>query len=191
MEPLKRPLRDDELIAQLFSREEAVLERVAQQYGALYTRVLRMLLRDASDVEECGNDVLLALWNTIPPQRPRNLCAYLCTLARRIGIDRYRYNTREKRGDGAVVLLSELSDALPATSMDAEARAGELSALLSAFLDDLPTEERVLFVRRYVALEEVGELARRYHLRENAVSARLYRTRQKLKKFLEKEGYPL
>jgi RNA polymerase sigma-70 factor (ECF subfamily) len=188
MELFARPMSDEEIVALFYARDERALDAVTRQYGWRYVKILRALLRDGSDVEECGNDVLLALWNTIPPQRPRSLAAYVCTLARRIGINRYKHNTRQKRGDGAVVLLSELGDALPDAGEGRSVCSEELARLLSDFLDGLSPTDRVLFVRRYVALESVGEIARRFGLRENAVAVRLHRTRAKLKAFLNQEG---
>ena len=63
-----------------------------------------------------------------------------------------------------------------------------MQAVLSDFLRDLDPETEILFVRRYMYLESVAELARRFELDENRVSVKLYRARKKLKKVLEKEG---
>ena len=112
---------------------------------------------------------------------------HIAKLARRIGISRFRYNTRQKRNGGYTLILSELEEALPDNN-GYESNEGEISALLSEFVGSLDTVTRVLFLRRYVYLESVPSLAKRFDMTENNVSVRLHRARTKLKKFLGKEG---
>ena len=182
-------MNDTRIVDMLFERKEAALEEVSLKYARLYQRILREMLTDEQDVEECANDVLLAVWNSIPPNRPDSLSAYLCKLARRIGTDRLRYMTRQKRNTGYWISLSELEECLPAeTSSDENAMNSEtIRAVLAEFLCDLDPETEVLFIRRYVYLESVAQLAKRFDMTENLVSVKLYRARKKLKKRLEKE----
>lgn len=181
---------DNRIIERLFERDDTALDEIAKQYSRLYQGVLRGVLSDDGDIEECGNDLLLAVWNTVPPQRPVSLPAYLCRIARRIGIDRLRYNTRQMRSTEYTVTLSELSDCLPAAAADAAAQEdGEAIRLtLSRFLRELEPETQILFIRRYLYLESVTDLAQRFDLTENRISVKLYRARKKLKTLLEKEG---
>ena len=89
-------MEDSKIVEMLFERDENALEEISRKYSRLYTGVLRETCRDESDVSECANDCLLATWNSIPPNRPNNLGSYLCKIARRIGINKYRHNTRQK-----------------------------------------------------------------------------------------------
>ena len=181
---------DVRIIELLFARSESALEEVSRKYSRLYMRILGGILVDAHDGEECANDLLLAVWNSIPPNRPRSLLAYVCKLARRIGIDRFRYNTGKKRNGEYTVSLTELSECLPSDEPVAEdgERTSRIREVLSEFLRDCDAETRVLFVRRYVFLESVAELASRFALAENRVSVKLYRARKRLKKLLAREG---
>lgn len=185
-------MTDREIITYLFERREYVLTEIASKYSRLYTSILREALNDERDVEECANDVLMALWNSIPPNDPRDLTSYICSVARRIGIDRYRYNTRDKRGNGYTVMLSELEESLPDLSPDASVEAYEdneaIKRALEIFMKTLDTETRVLFIRRYFYFESIASLADRFNMKENNVAVRLLRARKKLKKILEKEG---
>ena len=182
-------IEDKRIIDLLFARSENALDELSCKYSRLYRNILRQLLGNESDAEECANDVLLAVWNSIPPNRPDNLPAYLCKIARRIGINRARYRTRQKRNADYTVLLSELDDCIPdRDSPDGQETEGEtIRAVLSDFLRGLDKETRVLFVRRYIYLETVASLAERFGLSENHVSVKLFRARKKLKKLLEKE----
>ena len=184
-------MEDGEIVEMLFERDENALDMVRDKYSYLYIGMLRQTLSDENDIEECANDVLLSLWRSIPPTRPRSLPAFISSLARRIGIDRYRYNTRPKRGNGYTVLLSELQECLGDSwePVDTEEEDREwLGEVLTAFLRELNDESRILFVRRYYYMENVKSLAKRFGLTENYVSVNLCRTRRKLKKRLEKEA---
>jgi len=87
-------------------------------------------------------------------------------------------------------MLSELGDCLPAEEMsESRNEDGEtIRSVLSAFLRGLEPETEILFVRRYMYLESVTDLAKRFDLDENRISVKLYRARKKLRKMLEKEG---
>lgn len=176
---------DKQIIELLFCRSETALDQISLNYSNLISTVLNGILSDKSDIDECKNDVLLAIWNSIPPQNPDSLCAYITKLARRIGIDKLRYNTRGKRDIKNVVPISELEDCLPAQELDDD---GEIAKILSDFIKSLDAQSEILFIRRYVYLESVSSLANRFELDENLVSVKLYRARKKLKKALEKEG---
>ena len=184
-------MKDDQILSALLDRKESALDQLNLSYGRLFRSILWEILEDNQDVEECANDTLLAVWNSIPPNRPQNLPAYICKIARRIGIDRLRYRTRKKRGSGYAVALSELENCLPDTQISNPEDSLHIRNVLSQFLRELDIVTRVLFIRRYIWLESISGLAERYHMAENTVSAKLSRARKKLKKVLEKEEITL
>ena len=67
----------------------------------------------------------------------------------------------------------------------------ELSAAIDRFLRTLPARECNIFLRRYWYVDGVTEIAARYNMKENTVKSVLYRTRERLRVFLEKEGIAL
>lgn len=180
---------DGKIIDLLFERAENALEEVARKYSRLYGGILGEVLDDNGDREECANEVLLAVWDSIPPNRPESFPAYLCKIARRIGINRLKYNTRQKRNTSHIASLSELSECIPdrMSLLFADEKSEGIRAVLSEFVRGLDPETRVLFVRRYVYLETAASLAERFAMSENHVSVKLFRARKKLKKRLEKE----
>ncbi len=184
---------DLKIIDLLWERSETALDEISLKYSRLYRGIIREILIDDRDTDEAANDVLLAVWNSIPPNRPDSLSAYVCKLARRIGIDRFRHNTRQKRNSGYTVALSELEECLPAEALtdDAEEKSELIRTVLSDFVRSLDPETQILFIRRYIYLETVTDLAKRFEMKENRISAKLYRTRKKLKRMLEKEGITL
>ena len=63
----------------------------------------------------------------------------------------------------------------------------ELGNVMNAFLESLPRETRLIFLRRYWHADTIAEIAARYGLNESKVKMQLSRTRTKLRTYLEKE----
>ena len=171
-------------------RKESALDALSDKYSRLYNDVIRRIVQDECDVNECANDVLLAVWNSIPPNKPDNLSSYVCKIARRIGIDRLRYVKRQKRDPDYLIALSELNDCLP-NNLQSELvddKSEIIRSVISDFVRELEPKSQILFVRRYVYLESVESLSKRFGIKENNISAVLYRARKKLKKALEDKG---
>lgn len=183
---------DFKIIDLLFERDEKALDQISGKYKSLYKSILLKILNDSEDISECENDVLLAVWNSIPPNRPNNLSAYICKIARNISINKLKYNTRQKRSAGYKLVLEDLSECIPDNSGDGSiekiSENKEIGKVISSFLRTLDIESRILFVRRYFYLETVAELSKRYGYSENKISVKLFRARTKLYKYLEKEG---
>ena len=66
--------------------------------------------------------------------------------------------------------------------------AGELAELIDRWLRGLEREERALFIRRYWNGDSVKLLAGELGLRPNALTKRLLRLREGLRRELEREG---
>ena len=178
-----RPLTDAEIVALYLSRNEAAIEHTDRNYGAYCMSVAMNILNNRSDAEECVNDTYLQAWRSIPPQRPTVLRLFLGKITRRLAIDKYRSN--KSRNRDFEVALEEISEFLPAPEEDD----GTLPTLLAEFLTTLPAEERNLFVLRYYHGHTVARLSKAFGMKPNNLSARLYRTREKLRGYLSERGY--
>lgn len=185
-------LPDDGGIVGLFeARDEEALRQTEKAHGALIRRVASRFLDDGRDCEEVVSDVLLAAWNAIPPHRPDSLPAFLVTLARRAAISRLRAENRAKDVPREhLLVLEELEEILPDSgSPEGEVIAKELAASISAFLKTQPARRRAVFLYRYYASCSVEEISRRLSLGRSTVEKDLKKTRDALKKQLEREGY--
>lgn len=183
---------DDKIIALFFARSEQAIIALAAKYGKLCQMIAGNILGNQLDAEECVNDTYLAAWNTIPPQKPNPLRTYLCKITRNIAVTRYHANTAQKRNSHYDIALDELEDCLYcADTAESQVLAKELSHLLDRFLTGLDKRSRVIFVRRYWFAESVEQIAKDFGMRPNSVSVQLSRMRNKLRKFLIKEGYLL
>lgn len=182
--------QDVHIIEQLNARDQQAIPALEQAYGSLCRTVIRSVLDSQRDTEECLQDVWLTVWNRIPPEHPALLRPWVCRIARNLALKRYHANRADKRNGQYDALLDELSEVLPAgETVESTVDAKELAALLNLFLSELDETSRVLFVRRYWYGERVDQLANAMGLRPNTAAARLKRLREKLKFFLEKEGY--
>jgi RNA polymerase sigma-70 factor (ECF subfamily) len=66
-----------------------------------------------------------------------------------------------------------------------------LGEALNRFLASLDLQKRNIFVRRYWYMDSVSDISRRYSVSESKVKTTLFRCRNKLREFLEKEGYTI
>ena len=178
---------DKQIICLFFERSEQAITELSQKYGDLCMKIARSILNDPQDAEECVNDAWLGAWNSIPPQTPDPLRAYVCRIARNCALKRLRANSALKRGSRFQVSLSELEDCIPDNSLDEQLSAGELSAQINAFLAGLSRDDRVMFVKRYWFAETIAEIADGFGITESNASVRLSRIRRKLHQYLNRK----
>lgn len=183
-------MEDRQIIALYFLRSEDAISATERKYGAYCFSIARNILQDPEDALEAVNDTYLGAWNAIPPHKPQSLAAFLGKITRRISINKWQAAHAQKRGGGEIPLaLEELSECIPSPMDPEQAFAGkELSALLNRFVRELPETERKIFLCRYWYLEPVKVTARRFGFSQSKVKSMLFRTRNKLKTELEKEG---
>ena len=182
---------DDQKIVDLYwARDEDAILHTQRKYGGSCLTIANNILNNSQDAEECVNDSYLKVWNLIPPERPRSLFAFLSRIVRNISLDRYRFNRADKRSRHADVMFSELEECISDESLADVSEEGVVDAL-NRFLVTLDQETRLLFVRRYWYMDSNQTLAKTFSLSENVIRQRLFRAREKLKEFLEKEGIGL
>ena len=180
---------DDIKIVDLYwARNEKAIDESDKKYGNMLRSLSHSLLSSREDAEECVNDTYLDAWGAMPDARPQFLGAFLAKITRRISVDRYRRDHREKRG-GVDNLLSELSECIPADDgYEKEWDSREIRETLNAFLASLTKEKRVIFVLRYFYSKPVSEIAAQTEISVSNVKVTLHRLRLELKERLEKEG---
>ncbi len=186
-------MEDNRIIELYMERSEKAIEETAKKYGRYCHYISFGILGSDEDAKECVNDTYLRTWNAIPPARPNLLKTFLGKIVRNLSLNRYEKMTAEKRGGGQVPLvLSELEECIPAGN-DTEQIVTDLvlKNVLNEFLKNLPQDTRRLFVRRYFYLSPIKEIAADFQMSENQVTVRLFRTREKLRVLLEKEGITL
>jgi RNA polymerase sigma-70 factor (ECF subfamily) len=182
----------DEAIIRMFTaRQEQALTETESRYGKWSRRLAFRILGDRQDAEECANDVLMQLWDSIPPVIPQSLPAYISTLTRHTALNRFEERKAAKRGGGQMAsALDEIAPFLADPEQDMEDSFTEIALrdALTAFLGTLPAENRLIFLARFWSFQPVAEIAAEHGMSVGAVKMSLKRTKDKLRKYLKKEG---
>ena len=190
----RRKILDNEQIVELYLlRDQSAIERTAEKYGHRLRSLAFNIVQDRQTAEECENDTYLEAWNSIPPHEPRNyLYAFLARIARHISLNRCRSRNRLKRSAFVCELSSEIEQCIPAPD-DMQCRIDDmtLQEAINGFLETLDEEKRHVFLRRYWYLDSVVAISKRYAFSQSKVKTMLFRIRNELRKYLEKEGYEL
>lgn len=180
-------MTDNEIIALLENRSEKGLSELSKKFTRLIMKITRGILSSAQDAEECANDTLLAVWNAIPPDKPDNLAAYICKIARRKTINRLRYNTAPMRNSD---LLTELDECLPSNlrSVEEAAELSELTDALNSWLNTLSEQHKRLFMERYFNAQTIKDAAKSCSMTLTAATSALSRMRASLKAYLDERS---
>lgn len=183
---------DEEKLIDLFwRRNEDAIRSAAAAYGNALTALAVRITGNADDAQECVNDTYLAAWNSIPPTRPRSIFAYLGKICRHAAFDLVDKRNAEKRSARLLELSQELQQCIPDRMAEAQLESRWIGTAINRFLGTLSTRERQIFLRRYWYGDSVNDIAAALGIRQGAVKTRLFRTREKLKTYLEQEGIDL
>ena len=183
---------DDEKIVQLYwNRDEQAIPATSEKYGAYCASIARNILGNPGDAEECVNDTYMSAWNAMPPHRPGVLSAFLGNLTRNLSLNRYKYNSADRRGGGEIpAVLDEMAELVSDPGgVEQEMDRRELVEEINAFLGKLSKDQRGIFVCRYWYFDPVYQIAARYGMTENRVSVTLNRLRGKLRSHLLERGF--
>ena len=185
-------MEDSAIIDLYWARDQYAISASDEKYGALCRKLSQNILSSREDAEECVNDTWHRAWDTMPPQRPGSLRAYLAKIVRNLSISRWRKNAAQKRGGGRTEeLLSELGECLLSPDGDpaAETEKRELTRSIDAWLSAQTEADRYLFLRRYWYGDPVQEIQRT--MGRTGCAQRLHRLRLSLRSWLEKEGFSI
>ncbi len=185
-------MQDYEIVDLYWARSENAISQTDNKYGRYCRKIAMNIVSSNEDSEECVNDTYMSAWNTMPEERPDLLAPFLAAITRNHALDMYRKTHSQKRGAGELPLaLDELTDIAGGSTTEEMVDISMLTAHINSFLADLESTARKVFVRRYFYVDSLADIAKAYGMSEAGVKSQLFRLRQKLKEFLEKEGYEL
>ena len=183
-------MKDHDIVNLYWNRNEEAIQKTQQKYGSYLSKVAYNILADFEDSVECVNDTYLAAWNSMPPQRPSILSSYLAKITRQIAIDYFRKKNAAKRyASEYAISLEELGDTFTGgTTPEQVLDAKVLDDAINQFVCTLSDDVQRAFVGRYFFLDSLKDVATYCGMKESKLKSLLYRTRQKLKAHLIKEG---
>ncbi len=184
---------DEHIVNLYFDRNETAITETKNKYEKYLFKIAYNILANIEDSNEGVNDTYFAAWNAMPPHRPTVLGTFLGKITRRISIDIFRKRRSLKRQAGEYAIsIDELSECIPSGSIpEEEYEVKQLTRTINAFLRELSEVERNLFICRYFYLDSLKDSSKYCSVKEGTAKSILSRTRQKLKKYLENEGYTI
>lgn len=180
-------MEEQKLLDMLLARSDRAVQELEGQYGRLVGMIANNILGSPEDASECTNDTWLAVWNSIPPNRPDSLMNYVCRIAKNIALKRFRDDHRRKRS-GMTVALDELADCLAGVSLEDAYAEQEIIRAMNVYIGTLDKENRFIWVCHFWTGASAEEIAERLGMTKGAVVNRLSRMRKGLRKYLGQEG---
>ncbi len=180
-------MEDEAILDLFFARDENAITATSEKYGKGLSTLAYTITEDRSDTEECVSDTYLTAWNKIPPTRPSYFYAFLSKITRFLAFGIVDKRRAAKRSGIVVELTEELAASIPAP----DGTENELPHLLDTFLRTLDTDSRLIFLRRYYWCDPVETIAALTGRSPSGITSLLFRTRKKLQRYLEQEGYTI
>lgn len=168
---------EKQLLQCILEDPQTGLAELLSRYGGLLNGLVRRVLPDERDAEECLSDILVQCWQQAQHLTTREipLKAWLMVMARNKALDHYRSLRRHKAEplpEDFELLASEL----------VEPYQSEAETIIAELVDALPPPDREIFLRRYYGLQSSREIARALGMEEHNVNVRLSRGRARLKR---------
>ena len=183
---------DDNYLVELFwQRDRLAIPKTDKKYGRFCFGIAKNIVNLTEDAKECVNDTYLALWDSIPPNRPAVFPAYIAKTVRNISLKKRRNGLFQKRKcETEPLALDELDQVIGATDTHEDTvDARELSKSIDCFVKSLELLHKSAFVGRYFFGDSIKRIASYTGKSEAAVKMMLVRTRKELKEHLIKEGF--
>lgn len=182
-------VEDKNIVDLYWNRKDSAIVETSEKYGSYLFKISFNILYSKEDSEECVNDTYLKAWNSIPPNRPNLLKAFLGKITRNLSIDLYRKNRTKGRSGEVEIAIEELEGVIP-SSEDIFKTLDEkyLVEKINEFLESINRQDRKIFLLRYFYLHSSKDIEKLTDIKVSTINTILYRTRNKLRKHLEKEG---
>lgn len=160
---------------------EALMDRYTPYVSAIVWNILRFSMQP-EDAEEVVSDVFLAAWNQAEDLQLGKIKAWLAGVARNTARKKLRNIDQELPLEEDILELPEqagLESALEKT---------EERFLVNWAVNDLPEQDREVFLRHYYYAQTVREISKEMTLNESTIKTKLRRGRTKLKETLTRWG---
>ena len=103
-------MEDEKIVNLYLERSETAISETQKKYGRYCFTVAYNVLYSKEDAEECVNDTFEKAWNSIPPQKPRIISAFLGAITRNLALDRYEQSHAKKRYSPAETALDACTE---------------------------------------------------------------------------------
>jgi RNA polymerase sigma-70 factor (ECF subfamily) len=174
---------EEQILAWLRARDERGVEALLRQYGPLMRYIIRPILPNEQDAEDCLADVSLRIWEKIHTYDSArgSFTAWLTAVTRNTAIQQARRKNSET-DDTEEEPVSP--DPTPEERVLRQERREEGMRLLAR----LSRTEQSLIYRKYYYRQSTEKIAAEMGMTPRAVEGKLYRVRKKLQKWMGGDG---
>lgn len=184
-------MTDSQIIELYWERQEAAISKTDKKYGRYCYTIAYNILYSNEDAEECVSDTYGRAWQSMPPHKPNKLSAFLGKITRNLALNRYASSHAVKRDAHSTLIMAEAQEIAGSQTEDPFTDEIVLKDAINRFMEALPQETRIIFLRRYWYFCTIEEIAKGCKLPQGTVKSILARTRKKFRDFLTKEGIVL
>jgi len=179
-------LNEDSVISELKKRNPKALDFIIDKYGGLIHSIVKKTLfnfEGSGSVEECMNDIFLAIWNNVDKfQKENSFKSWIAAISKYKAIDYKRKLIKELYNENLENIEIRQEDVSDKEILQKENRE-ELMTLLSR----LKPEDKEIFIRRYFNEESTKEIAENLEINREVVNNRLSRGRKRLRELIFSE----
>lgn len=176
---------DQDLVPALQRGDEEALGEIITRYTPYVGAIVWNIVRDSlslEDAKEIVSDVFCILWQNAAKARADALKGYLGSIARSRALNALRKQGR------ALKLEDDMLDRPIPGPEDTVSRM-ELYAALRRAVESLPEPDRSIFLRYYYLGQNSKAISEALSVKQNTVTSKLRRGRERLRTELEKGGY--
>lgn len=168
-------------IEELKNKNPLALEFVLSTFGNFMYRVAYKYTNSKELSEECLNDALLKIWNSIDnyTYSDDKFKNWITTIVKYTAIDKFRAEKKHTLKTNLETTIIPSTDNLEENQISKD----ELS-LIKKYISNLNELDRNIITYRFFKNSTVKEIASLYNLSENAVNIRIMRIRKKLKLYI-------
>jgi len=173
---------EEQLIKLIQNKQDEGMKQLTQQYGNMIRYIVNGIVKDASGQEECINDVYLKIWqstDSFSGERGK-LSTWITAIARNTAISYVRKQSTRVLEETYEEILGTGSQLSPEEAFMEKESLEEIMKLING----LRLREKELFLRKYYYLQSTEQIAAELAMTVRAVEGKLYRIRQKLKKWI-------
>lgn len=179
-------MQEQVIVEWLLQRDERGMDALWKHYGPLMRYIIAPILKNPQDREDCLSEVTMRVWERIGQfDRERGSWnAWLTSVTRNTALNHARTISRRDSG-------GEIPEDLPSPEPSPEESMirQERREALDRALRRLPSEDRVLFYRKYYYLQSTAQIASELGMTERAVEGKLYRLKKRLREMLGGEAH--
>ncbi|MDZ8118468.1 RNA polymerase sigma factor [Pontiella agarivorans] len=176
-------------IMQIKKGNQAEFKKIIQEFGPMVRAYLSGHLSDFRDIEELSQEIFVAVyWNLETFNPELSFRAWVKAIARNKMLSHLRKHYSQKNMVNR--LREEIIEQLPAPSLAPNHKTESVLKQLNLCLGKQSGSTAKLVEARYFKREPVIQIAKRLKTTEDAISSRLYRIRNQLKKCIEQGLVP-